>query len=65
MRLLAAAMVLASCASTGSATGRYLLTSHNHDEQVTWGRFGTLEACEEARRGSVSSLGAVCVTADE
>ena len=44
---------------------QYMLASHTHHEQVTWGRFSTLEACEEARRGSEPGVGAICVTVDE
>ena len=50
MRIVLAALLLSACISSGNET--YLMVSDSADGTIVWHRFGTPEACEQARRES-------------
>ena len=63
MRLLPVALLLSACASLDAAG--YRLVTMTHHGPIVWSKFKTLEACEEAQRGSDPSFNTGCITAEE
>jgi hypothetical protein len=61
MRVVASALLLSACASGG--TGRYLMVMDSHHGPAIMGKFKTIEACQEASRGSDPTFTLRCTTA--
>jgi hypothetical protein len=63
MRLLAAALLLSACSS--HASSGYHLVIDGSDGAISLHKFGTIEACEEAKRRSDPTVNLRCTTGSE